>query len=161
MFESLKETLGFGDSSNASHPALKNFNRPVEMGKHVIKKTIKTAVVWGAVGAVAAAIVPGLIAAVPIVGGLVGTSGVLSSAIGGFKALAIIGAVVGGAKGVAGMDEAADAAEEQRILNFDRAAQRARGDAMFALGLQKQMGGMGANPGMLPMGKGMGGPQVG
>lgn len=160
MFESLKETLGLTSGENA-HPALRNFSRPVEMGKHVIKKTLKSAATWGAIFAVAAAIIPGAFAAIPLIGGLVGSGGVIASAIGGLKIGAIIGSIVGAAKGIGGMDEAADAAEEQKILGFDRAAQREKSDAMFAMNLQRQMGGMKVNPGALPMGKGMGGHSMG
>jgi hypothetical protein len=153
MFETIKETLGFGASDN-NHPALKNYSRPLEMGKHVVKKTIKSALWTAALVAVAAAILPGAVAAIPIIGGLVGTSGVISAAIGGAQVGAILGGIVGFGKGVSGMDEAADAAEEQRIISYSRNAQRAKGDAMFAAQLGQQMGGI--SPQAIGMAQGRG-----
>jgi hypothetical protein len=143
LFDTIKETLGLGGSEN-THPALKNYSRPLEMGKHVIKKTIKSALWTAAIVAVAAAIVPGAIAAIPIIGGLVGTSGVISAAIGGAQVGAILGGIVGFGKGVSGMDEAADAAQEQRIISYSRNAQRVKADTMFAMQMGQQMGGVSA-----------------
>lgn len=141
MFDTIRETLGLGGSEN-NHPALKNYSRPLEMGKHVVKKTIKSALWTAAVVAVAAAILPGAVAAIPIIGGLVGTSGVISAAIGGAQVGAILGGIVGFGKGVSGMDEAADAAEEQRVMAYSRNAQRAKSEAMFAMQMGQQMGGI-------------------
>ncbi len=144
MFDTIKETLGFGGGEDA-HPALKNYSRPLEMGKHVVKKTLKSALWTAAIFAVGAAILPGALAAVMAavgLGGFVTGTGIAAAAIGGAKVGAIIGGLVGVAKGVSGMDEAADAAEEQKMISYSRNAQRAKADAMFAVQMGQQMGGI-------------------
>jgi hypothetical protein len=154
MFDTIKETLGFGDNENA-HPALKNFSRPLEKGKHVVMKTLKTALWTAAIFAVGAAILPGVLAGAMSaigLGSFVTGGSILTAALGGAKVGAIIGGIIGLGKGVSGMDEAADAAEEQKMLSYSRNVQRAKSDAMFAAQMGQQMGGI--SPQALGFGQG-------
>jgi hypothetical protein len=157
LWSAIKDTFGFGDQK-AAHPALESFNRPLEMGKHVLKKTLKFALVGAAVFAVGAALPMALGAASPIgwalsaLGVNVG-SGIVAAA--GNAALfgAGLGAVAGVAKGALGMEEAAQKDEQQRILSYDRGVQRARSDMMFN---QQVASSRGLVPPSVPMGAGRG-----
>ena len=113
------------DYSEDQHPALKGFNRPVEMVKHVANKIVKNGLLGAAVGALAMVAVGTIVgaatvAAIPVVGiflaPLAGTLGATFAAgsTGLLVAGAIVGAKIGGLIGAfTGISGASDAVEDK------------------------------------------------
>lgn len=173
------------DYSDDQHPAMKRFNRPVTMVKHVVGKTAKGAIIGALVGG-AGALLLGLIGggavaaalgAIPVVGWILApliapltaaAGASLVGALGGATAGAIlgakIGAVISGLFSLGSMGEAADEESERLMAGYERReARMERMEAMahrrdqqrLAMAQQAQAIGINPNSG-LPHDRGMG-----
>ena len=143
--------IDYDPDGQDAHPALKGFNRPLEMVKHVGKKALKWAAIAAIAGAVVLGVIPGLLAMagtslgavlnlIPFVGDtLAGAvaekslSGLASAAMSGLSFGAVAGAVVGGLSGAASADEGADEAAMRRIANHENMEERKLSRQSFAM----------------------------
>ncbi len=174
-----EESQGFG-----KHPALRNFNRTGFIVKHVIKSALK----WGAIGALAgvAAVAFASLAATISMGWLaipvVAALGVFapewaaaqgtSFAVGAATTTAMVGGAVGAAVGalvsISSAGEAADAEEDRLVAKYEQmesrrermsALEKRRDEQRFAMERQSQAM---KGPGMqIPQAKGRMGPDAG
>lgn len=166
--------FGNDEDPAMAHPAMQGFSSGGERLKHIIKSTVKTAAKWALIGGLvlgAVALIPaapvGAIGAVlshvPLIGGFfsgaAGTSILAGGALQGLAIGGVAGAVGGALKGIVTSDEALAEAQERRIVSYDRMAQMARNEQMYAMNMQRGMGGF--SPGMTPMGRDMDGPGIG
>lgn len=152
------------------HPALKNFNRPIAMVKHVVSKALKWAAVGAIVGGVALALVPGvagglataLTSIIPPLGawvGSVGGSAALTSGVVGMTWGVVAGGLMGALGSIATAGDAADDEQERAISNFERGEARAermqaleQRRKLQAIAMARQEQELGLSPGYTPPG---------
>ncbi|MDX1974164.1 MAG: hypothetical protein SFT92_00655 [Rickettsiales bacterium] len=162
---------------NVKDPALKNFSRTGEYVKHTFKSAlngaIKGALIVGALALIPLALGPGLI------GGAVGTllsfvglntagaatagffsAKVLGAAFGAAMFGAKVGAVVGGATGLMGAEDAVDEAEARAVDRTQRAQMRSVNSEMMGMRVA-QMRAAALGGGMVAPGHGIGGMGMG
>lgn len=154
MSDEYSEYMADGEDN---HPALKRFNRPLSMLKHVAGKALK----WAAIGAIVGAVVIGLLPAVlgvgtsgaaallsyvPLIGKGMATgvmesaaSGIMAVALKGLTFGAIAGAALGGLKGVTGAGEAADTQAEMMVANAENREARQLNREMMAMQREQQL----------------------
>lgn len=144
------------------HPALKGFSRPTETVKHVLGKTLKTALKGALIGGMVLGALALPVAAIPavanfITGGFV-AQGAASSLIGywlvgGALAGMGIGGAIGLVSGVNGAHDAVDDEAQDRISKYTRSQQLAANQEMMAINMERLRASK--------MGGGMGGPSHG
>lgn len=154
MSDDYSEYMADGEDS---HPALRGFNRPWAMIKHVAGKALK----WAAIGAIAGALVIGAIGLIgggpaaaigsvlkliPFVGEYlggktaeVGLSAIMDFGLKGLTFGAIAGSALGGLSGVVGAGDAADAQAETMVSNAQAREAREYNRQMLELQREQQL----------------------
>ncbi len=107
---------------SSEHPALKNLSPTWEGIKHIGGKALK----WAAIGAIALAIVPGIIgtgigALIPSFLGGSAAAGAGFFGLGALQSGAILGGVAGGLLGVADVGKAIDERKQDAVADYEQA----------------------------------------